>query len=63
MKKAMKKVEKKQVKIRKTHPKIVITSIAALIFVGLSFLWPWFILVAVLLWWLNRKEIKKHFDA
>ncbi len=56
-------IKKEPVKLKKTHPKIVITAIAALIFVGLSFLWPWFILVAVFLWWINKKAIKKHFKV
>jgi len=59
----VKKVEKKQVKIRKTHPKIVVTAIIALICVALAF-WKWiFILPAVLLWWINKRAIKKHFGV
>ncbi|MBS3081898.1 hypothetical protein J4416_03115 [Candidatus Pacearchaeota archaeon] len=59
-KKEKKEQEIKKDKIRRTHPRIVITSLAALAFIGLAlFVWPWFILVAVFLWWLNKKYIKK----
>ena len=44
MKKVMKKVEKKQIK--KTHPKIIITALIALICIGLAFWEPVFILPA-----------------
>ncbi len=64
----MKKVAKKQVKKetpkRKTHPKIVFTAIAALIFVVMALFMHWiFILPAVLLWWINKRAIKKHFGV
>ncbi|MEK6894437.1 MAG: hypothetical protein AABX10_03155 [Nanoarchaeota archaeon] len=63
MKKMMKKAVKKEpVKARKTHPKIVFTAIAALLFVILALFAHWiFILPAVLLWWVNKRAIKKHF--
>lgn len=55
---------KTQLNIRKTHPKIIITALAALGFVALAlFVWPWFILIAVILWWMNKKYIKKHFGV
>ncbi|MEK6792763.1 MAG: hypothetical protein AABX96_05145 [Nanoarchaeota archaeon] len=55
---------KPETKIRKTHPKIIITALAALGCVVLAlFVWPWFILVAVVLWWMNKKYIKKHFGV
>lgn len=65
MKKGIKKaVEKEQSKIKKTHPKIIITAIIALICVALALFTHWiFILPAVLLWWVNKRAIKKHFDA
>ncbi len=63
MKKEAKKPIVKEVKKRKTHPKIIITALAALAFIALAF-WHWiFILPAVLLWWMNKKYIKKHFGV
>lgn len=64
----MKKVAKKQVKkdttLKKTHPKIVFTAIAALIFVVMALFTHWiFILPAVLLWWINKRAIKRHFGV
>jgi len=64
MKKEVKKPvikSKSEVKKRKTHPKIIITALTALVFIALAlFVWPWFILIAVVLWWMNKKYIKKH---
>ncbi|MEK6908750.1 MAG: hypothetical protein AABX23_01720 [Nanoarchaeota archaeon] len=61
MRKMAKKAEKKTIK--KTHPKIILTALAALAFVILAF-WNWlFIFPAVFLWWINKKEIKKHFGV
>jgi len=49
---------------RKTHPKIIITALAALGCIALAFFIHWiFILPAVVLWWLNKKYIKKHFGV
>jgi hypothetical protein len=63
MKKVAKKVVKQSKPIKKTHPKIIITALAALLFVVLSF-WNWlFIFPAVFLWWMNKKSIKKHFNV
>lgn len=53
---------KKQQPKRKTNLRIIITALAALGFVALSFfVSPWFILLAVLLWWINKKAIRNHF--
>lgn len=64
MKKVKKIKGKESKKSRKTHPKIVFTAIAALIFVILALFTHWiFILPAVLLWWINKRAIKKHFGV
>lgn len=64
MKKRMKKQIKKEIPRKKTHPKIVFTAIAALIFVVMALFMHWiFILPAVLLWWINKRAIKKHFGV
>lgn len=56
----MKKAVEKKAQTRKTHPKIIVTAIAALGFIALSFSKHWsFILPAVILWWMNKKYIKK----
>jgi uncharacterized membrane protein len=53
----------KERKQKKTNLRIIITALAALVFVALAF-WQWiFILPAVLLWWVNKKYIKQHFEA
>lgn len=50
--------------VRKTHPKIIITALAALACIALAFTVHWsFILPAVVLWWMNKKYIKKHLGA
>ncbi len=57
----MKKELKGTVKKRKTHPKIIITALIAIIFIILSFKVHWsFIFPAILLWWMNKRYIKKH---
>lgn len=59
-----KKKEVKKEKPRKTNARIVITAIAALGFIVLSlFVWPWFIIAAIILWWMNKVYIKKHFGV
>ena len=65
MKKMVKKAVKKEpAKIKKTHPKIVFTAIAALLFVILALFVHWaFILPAVFLWWINKRAIKRHFGV
>ena len=55
---------KSDVKIRKTHPKIIVTGLAALGFVALAiFFHPIFIVLAVILWWMNKKYIKNNFGV
>ena len=63
--KSKKQTKKEQVKPkRKTSPRIVLTALAALGFIGLAFWLHWaFILPAVLLWWMNKKYIKNHFSG
>ena len=65
MKKMVKRnVKNGPVKIRKTHPKIIITALIALLCVVLALFTHWiFILPAVLLWWINKRAIKKHFGV
>jgi hypothetical protein len=47
---------------RRSNPKIVITALTALIFTALAFtVSPYFIIIAIILWWMNKKFIKKHF--
>ncbi len=51
-------------KKRKVHPQVIITALAALGFIALAFIiHPLLILPAILLWWMNKKYIKKHFGA
>ncbi len=57
----MKKELNKSVKKRKTHPKIIITALIAIVFIILAFISHWsFIFPAILLWWMNKRYIKKH---
>lgn len=60
----MKKQSKSRLKQKKrSNPKIVATALIALIFVVLAF-WDWlFIIPALILWWINKKAIQKHFTA
>lgn len=55
---------KPEAKARKTHPKVVITALVSLGFVALALFYHWaFILPAVVLWWMNKKYIKKYLDG
>ncbi|MGV8142097.1 MAG: hypothetical protein ACP5NS_00495 [Candidatus Pacearchaeota archaeon] len=61
MKKDGVKMANKSVKVRKTHPHIILTALAALVCIFLAFKVHWtFILPAVVLWWMNKKYINKH---
>ncbi|MEK6915578.1 MAG: hypothetical protein AABW89_03500 [Nanoarchaeota archaeon] len=54
----------KSVMKKKTSPKIIITSLVALGFIALALLVHWsFIIPALILWWINKKSIKKHFKV
>ncbi len=64
MKKESEKVNSKTGKVRKTHPKIIFSALAALICIFLSFKVHWiFIIPAIILWWINKKYINKHFGV
>ncbi len=53
--------QKKEINRRQTHPQIIITALAALGFIVLAFMvHPLLILPAILLWWMNKRYIKKH---
>jgi hypothetical protein len=47
---------------RRTNPKIILTALTALAFIVLALtVSPYFIIPAIILWWINKISIKKHF--
>ncbi len=57
-------VQKNETTPRKTHPQIIITALAALGFIALAFtIHPILILPAILLWWMNKRYIKKNWGV
>jgi hypothetical protein len=64
MKKGVRSRTKRGPPIKRTNWKIVVTAIVALACIVFAFLKHWaFIIPAVILWWINKRTIKKHFGV